>query len=77
MKFLMPFDTELEIKPSKDICECSIAYDEEIDGIVYNIFWGQKIFPLHMKTKGEATSIAIGLQWAAKEMYQRIMNDDR
>lgn len=64
--FSMPFGEIMEIRPSKPIDELEIGIDEEVEGVVYQIFWNDIAFPLHTKTRLQATAIALGCQWGAR-----------
>jgi hypothetical protein len=72
MKFSIPHNQILEIKPSKQLDE-DFGYDEEIEGVVWNIYWNKRMFPWHIKTQNDAFAIALGCQWMIKE-YIKSMN---
>ena len=51
-----------------------MAFDEEVDGVVYNIYWNGEMMPWHTKTRMEASGLALGCQWGAHEMLKRMSN---
>jgi len=69
MCFAMPFGGVLEIRPSKELEE-EPEMDEEVDGVVYNIFWNDKLLPWYTNTRLDATKIAMGCQWGAFEILK-------
>ncbi len=68
--FSMPYETKMEIRSSKTIDE-NIASDEEVEGIVYHIFWDGTYLPWCTNTLLQATAIAFGCQWGAYEMKNK------
>jgi hypothetical protein len=68
--FAMPNGQPLTIRSSKDISECEIAYDKEVDGITYKVFWGDNPLPWVMITQMDAMKVAMGCQWGANEMQK-------
>lgn len=69
--FYMPFGETMEIRSSKPIDQ-DIGSDEEIEGIVYNIYWKGIALPWCTKTRLQAIAIAFGCQWGAQEMVRKI-----
>lgn len=70
MKFSMPYEQLLEIRPSRDIDDIEDP-NVEIEGVTWHIFWGNEEMPFHTKTKAHAISIALGCQWGALGMKER------
>ncbi len=71
MKFAMPYNTSLEIRPSLPLTydeEEEIGIDEEREDLVWNVYWGDKMLPWSSKTRNQAYTIALGCQWGAHEM---------
>jgi hypothetical protein len=75
MKFAMPYGETMEIRPSKPIDEDEVGIDEEVEGVVYQIFWNEKPLPWCTNTRLQATAIALGCQWGALEIYNRKKNN--
>lgn len=72
--FDMPFSGLLEIRSSKPLDE-TIGRDEEVEGVVYRIYWNGIPLPWSTKTQLQATAIACGCQWGAQEMMKKFMPD--
>lgn len=70
--FAMPLGGTMEIRSSKPIDDLNVDHDEEIEGIVYNIFWNGEALPWCTKTKLQAAAIAFGCQWGAQEMEKKL-----
>lgn len=70
--FSMPFGERMDIRPSKPIDELEIGVDEEVEGVVYQIYWNDTPLPWCTKTRLQATAIALGCQWGARETANRI-----
>lgn len=68
----MPFGEDMEIRPSKEIDEDEIGIEEEVDGVVYNIYWGELVMPWCTTTRLHATAIAFGCQWGAQTMLRKM-----
>lgn len=64
MLFSMPNQGKLEIRSSKEFEE-EPEIDEEIDGVVWQVFWNNQPLPWTTKTRLQATGIALGCQWGA------------
>lgn len=71
LKFAMPFADTLEIRSSKPINEDEIGIDQEVEGIVYSIYWGDVPLPWFTKTQLQASAIALGCQWGAQQIANR------
>ena len=71
MLFSMPMGGRLEIRPSKEIDELEVGVDEEVDGIVYNIYWDGVALPWCTHTRAQAYAIALGCQWGAMEQAKK------
>jgi hypothetical protein len=72
MKFAMPLGQSMEIRCSKEIDEDEIDKDEEVDGVVYNILWNDKLLPWCTTTRSQAYAIALGCQWGAFETFREM-----
>ncbi len=70
-KFSMPCNEVIEIRSSEPIPE-EIELDEQYDNAFYTIWWGDISLPWCTRTKQEAISMALGAQWAAKKMYEKM-----
>jgi hypothetical protein len=73
MKFSMPCGGIMEIITSQDVDWMEVDMDEEIEGVFYFIEWNGEKFPCHTKTRLQATAMAFGAQWAANEMYNKMV----
>jgi hypothetical protein len=66
MRFTMPYDSYLEIRPNIDI---DADPDEEIEGVIYSIAWVKRnsvtFIPHTTKTRTQAVAIALGCQHGA------------
>jgi len=71
MLFTMPMGGRLEIRPSEPIDELEIGVDEEVDGIIYDIYWDEIKLPWCTKTRAQAYAIALGCQWGAMEQFKK------
>ena len=71
-KFAMPFEETMEIRSSKFTDDLEVGSDEEIEGIVYRIYWNDQPLPWCTKTKLQAIAIAFGCQWGAREMAKKL-----
>lgn len=65
--FKMPRGSTLEIRVSGPIPE-DIDPQEQVEGVLYHVYWKGERFPMVMKTKCEAMAVAFGCQWAANRM---------
>ena len=70
--FTMPCGGTLEIHSSKPIDQMETACDEEIEGVVFNVFWDGEMLPWCTKTRLQAMAIALGCQWGANEMIKKV-----
>ena len=68
--FSMPFGETLEIRSSKYVEE-HVESDEEVDGIVYRIYWNGIALPWSTNTLLKATAIAFGCQYGARKSIER------
>ena len=73
MSFLlaMPFGETMEVRPSKVIDDLEVGIDEEVEGIIWQVFWNGIALPWHTQTRLQATAIALGCQWGAMETAKR------
>jgi len=71
MKFSMPYGEILEIRPSKEMFDTDIKANEKVDGLLYNLYWEEKVFPFCVTTKCQAIGMALAIQWAAKQLQER------
>lgn len=70
--FAMPNQGTLEIHSSMPIDDFEVESDEEIEGVVYRLWWDGSYLPWCIKTKLQATAIAFGCQWGAMEMAKKM-----
>lgn len=63
----------MEMRPSEPIDESEVGMDEEIEGIVYQIFWNNNPLPWCTKTRLQAGAIALGCQWGAQRIFEEIL----
>jgi len=66
--YAMPFGETVEIRSDKPI---DFLNEDEVEGAIYTIHWNGKYpvsAPWQTRDKIQATAMAIGIQWAAKEM---------
>jgi len=73
--FSMPLDGTLEIRSSKPIDDLNVDGDQEIEGVVYHIYWNNQPLPWFTKTKMNACAIAFGCQWGAMQMEKTFRID--
>lgn len=71
--FAMPFGETLEIRSSKPIDDSNVECDEELEDVVYSIYWNNIELPWCTKTKFQAMAIACGCQWGAMEMQKKML----
>lgn len=70
MKFVMPFGGELDIRPKPSMTldeELEIGSDEEVEGVIWQLFWNDLPLPWCTKTKLQATALAFGCQYGAMQ----------
>ena len=72
MRFAMPNGETMEIVPSQEIDTYDIGTDEIIEGVVYFIEWEGKKLPWYTKTRCDATAIAMGCQFGAFQMAEKM-----
>jgi len=68
--YAMPMGGTLEIRSTHPVEE-DIGSDEEIEGVVYKIYWHGVPIPFCTNTLLKATIMAFGCQWGAQEMSKR------
>ena len=71
--FKMPYNGIMEIRASKPIDD-DVDIEDEIEGVIYLIYWNDIQLPWHTKTQWAAIIMALGCQWGAKEMLKIIGN---
>ncbi len=71
LSYAMPFGERLECRPSKPINELEVGIDEEIEGVVYELYWNDKCLPISVKTRLQAILAAFSCQWGAFETLRR------
>jgi len=69
LSFAMPDGETMEIRASKTIDD--VGVDEEIEGVIYQIFWNNQAMPWYTKTRLQAMAIALGCQWGAYETAKK------
>ena len=70
--FQMPCGEVMKIRSSKPIDYLEIPFDEEIEGITYQIHWSGLTLPWGANTLLHANIFALGVQCGAKEMYKKL-----
>lgn len=74
MRFGMPLNSFLDVVCSDP--ESELELDEEKEGVFYTIIWKEKKYPFSTKTLSQAYTIAMGMQYGAKEMNRLMMGRD-
>lgn len=71
--YIMPRGQMLEIRCNTDTRDLDIELDEQIEGILYYIFWEKE--PLHwsFNTEMQAMMMALGCQYGANETLKRML----
>ena len=70
----MPQGSRLQIKSNKEVDEFDVGLDEEIEGVMWEIFWDQNPIPWICNTRGQAYAIALGCQWGAMRQNDKMIN---
>jgi hypothetical protein len=74
MRFEMPLDTFLDIVCSDPEIEPEL--DEEVEGVFYTLVWNDRQYLFSARTRSEAYTLALGIQYGAKEMNRLMMGRD-
>lgn len=70
--FDMPIGADLEIRASKFIDDDFQDHETPIEGVVYRVYWGDLQLPWFSDTESQAHIVALGCQFGAYEMYERM-----
>lgn len=73
LHFDMPFNQTLQIVAVPEIDESEIGKDEEVEGVIYKIYWNNKPLPFHTNTRLHAMAIALGCQYGAHEIFKKLI----
>jgi len=72
LRLSMPRGGILEIRPSDYIDSDAVGIDDEVEGIIYRIYWNEVPLPWSTKKQSEAMHIALGCQWGAFESLENL-----